>query len=184
MRQLITDLQKIRRVARRNSQRNKDFGNFLNEVYSQQVLAGTDEEWLQFFKQQQREIAEQIDCLQCANCCQRLDIVIVQEDIFCLSEGIGISIENFIHQYVQRKRYFDGEDEYELREKPCPFLNNRECLYYQFRPQICRRYPEDYTSFFSWLFVMFVNYEICPIIFNLFEQIKQYYWSNDAERLP
>ena len=56
---------------------------------------------------------------------------------------------------------------------PCRYLDGKKCSIYEDRPAQCRNFP--YTNadgFVSRLWGMIGFYEICPIVFNLMERLK------------
>lgn len=67
-----------------------------------------------------------------------------------------------------------GEDrELLLRGIPCCFLNGNECKIYKNRPYDCESYPHLHKKRFIYrLFGIIDNLEICPIVYNVYEQLK------------
>jgi Fe-S-cluster containining protein len=64
----------------------------------------------------------------------------------------------------------------ELYLTPCPFLTEKGGSIYDIRPRECRTYPHtNKTEFTSRLIVMVHNCEICPVVFEIFERLKDIY---------
>ena len=59
----------------------------------------------------------------------------------------------------------------------CPFLKNNKCACYSVRPESCRTYPQLHKNeFTSRLFGIIKNHSICPIVFNVYEMLKEKVW--------
>ena len=121
------------------------------------------------------EVSAQIDCTQCANCCKDIVISLDEADITNFSSGLNIPEEQFIAQYLVK----DDHDSHRMRftEVPCPFLENNLCANYDHRPEACRSYPHLHKKdFIHRLMGVIGNYEECPIVFNVYEQLKIELW--------
>ena len=56
---------------------------------------------------------------------------------------------------------------------PCHFLNDNKCGVYENRFKECRDFPHLHKpNFNDRLFGTLIHYAICPIIFNVIEQLK------------
>jgi Fe-S-cluster containining protein len=67
----------------------------------------------------------------------------------------------------------DPSGRFEFNKVPCPFLADNQCTNYAYRPENCRSYPHLHKKdFVSRLFGVIDNYEICPIVFHVVEQLK------------
>ncbi len=116
------------------------------------------------------EIAAQIDCTLCGNCCKMLRPFVSDEELKRLSEIDNITPEAFDKKYVELS---DEEMKY-LKEMPCKYLKDNKCTVYIDRPSECRSYPHTHKDEFTTrLLGVINNYEICPIVFNLYEQLKR-----------
>jgi uncharacterized protein len=61
-----------------------------------------------------------------------------------------------------------------FKNSPCPFLENKKCTVYNQRPTDCKSYPHlQKKNFTTRLLGVMDNYSICPIVFNVFEDLKQ-----------
>ena len=164
MSKFVYSLDKIRRIAEKDECEDDMFFRFL-EVKS--INDGVDSVILRIYQ----EVEKQIDCTKCANCCVEVDILISGEDIEDLSKGIGISTDEFKVKYTSVSKWG-----IELI-KPCPFLKLKQCMYYNYRPLICRTYPFDALGeTYKLLGSIEMNYRMCPIMFNTYQGLKAYYW--------
>lgn len=102
------------------------------------------------------EITPKIDCLECGNCCKNLRPAI--------NPGV---LEQFITP--------ENMDKYKYAEAfPCKNLNGNACTVYENRPGECRSFPYlDRPNFTSRKHEIMQNIKICPIVFNVFEGLKE-----------
>ncbi|MDY6800511.1 MAG: YkgJ family cysteine cluster protein [Bacteroidota bacterium] len=117
------------------------------------------------------EIFQEIDCLDCANCCKSISPTLYNKDIDKLAKHLKIKPSQFVEKYL----YIDDEGDYVFKETPCPFLlNNNYCQVYENRPKACRKYPHtDRTRFYQILDLTLKNAEVCPAVFELIERLKK-----------
>jgi Fe-S-cluster containining protein len=124
------------------------------------------------------EVSIQIDCTNCANCCKQIRPVLDKDDISKFALGLKIPVREFQKQYL--RQVDETSSKRQFNKLPCPFLKNDECTIYDFRPKDCRSYPHLHKrSFVTRLWGVIENYEICPIVFNVYEQLKNELWQND-----
>ena len=118
------------------------------------------------------KVITQIDCTECANCCIELETSLYKAEL----EKILISLKLDFNDFISQHADIDNEekDKYHLKNKPCHFLKDKKCSVYELRPEECRTYPHlDKDGFVFRLFGVVDNYAICPIVYNVFEQLKQ-----------
>jgi Fe-S-cluster containining protein len=116
------------------------------------------------------EVFEEIDCLECANCCKVLGPRISDVDIARLSKHLRMKPGNLIHQYFK----IDEDGDYVFNTMPCPFLMpDNYCMVYDSRPIACRDYPHtDRKRFYQLLDLTKDNVETCPAVYEIVERIK------------
>ncbi len=159
-----TDLNKIRKLSIEKEDENWRFRAFLKRCHI------PPEEIDSIVHRLYRKISSQIDCKTCANCCKEIQPVLDRKDIEKFSKCLGIPVAQFKTQYLIKDN--DSED-YLFNEKPCPFLKANLCSYYASRPEACVSYPYLHkTDFTSRLINVIGNYSICPIVFNVYEYLK------------
>lgn len=117
------------------------------------------------------ETFEQIDCLECANCCKTTSPAIYERDIDRLAKHLKLKPSKLIEQYLEK----DTDDDYVFRSAPCPFLDHENyCMVYESRPLACREYPHtNRKRFYQVLDLSLKNTEICPAVADIFEQLKK-----------
>ena len=95
-------------------------------------------------------------------------INIEESDVERISNHLNITEENFKENYVE-----SGSTMMIMNTIPCSFLKEKMCTVYEGRFTDCRQFPNLHSPGFQRrLFATLVNYEICPIIFNVIEQLK------------
>jgi len=127
----------------------------------------------QRFSEQHELAFEEIDCLDCANCCKTTSPIFIQTDIDRLAKVFRMKSSNFIEEYLHR----DEEGDFVLNSSPCPFLNkDNKCLVYDERPKACREYPHtDRKNMQGILNLSLRNTLVCPAVFKIFSEIGKEY---------
>jgi Fe-S-cluster containining protein len=124
-------------------------------------------------------VVKQIDCTQCANCCIVLDTSFKMDEIDRLAGAGIIEKESFIAESTVPVEEVDEEEEQEiflLKDRPCQFLKDKKCTIFPLRPDLCKDYPYLHKDeIVHRLFGVISNYEICPIVYNVFELLKERY---------
>ncbi len=171
---LITEIPLIARYSRHNEDQDCRFrayiklSNLSNAKLDSIVQESTEQVW------------KQIDCTKCANCCKVLQVVIDDSDIKRLAARVKSSIKAFESKYVSvgrdKVKYFKGQ--------PCPFLgDDNKCQVYEDRPTACHDFPYLHKEDFrSRSLMMLSNLEICPIVFNVWADLKEKMWSRARPR--
>jgi Fe-S-cluster containining protein len=117
------------------------------------------------------EVFEDLDCLECANCCKSISPTIIDKDIERLAKQFRMKPQEFIKQYL----YIDTENDYVFKETPCPFLMpDNYCMVYENRPRACREYPHtDRKRFFQILDLTLKNTHYCPAVYEVVDRLKK-----------
>ncbi len=117
------------------------------------------------------EAFNEIDCLECANCCKSLGPRILQKDIERLGKFLRMKPNDFISTYLR----VDEDNDYVFKEMPCPFLApDNYCLVYEQRPKACREYPHTTEKkMLKHLNLMQKNCSTCPAVYFIFEELKK-----------
>lgn len=81
------------------------------------------------------------------SCCRNVDLLLFPYDIVLLKQHLKIHSSDFLYKYTRicegSHVYFPGlklklaEDE----NRSCPFLSEKGCTVYKYRPSACRTYP-------------------------------------------
>ena len=115
------------------------------------------------------ELIRQIDCTLCGNCCCQLSVELYPKDIAVLARLENNTPESYQENYCRK----DENGTIILNVPPCRYLEDKKCRIYENRPEECRFFPYTYKKGFIFrLLVMITFYEICPIVFNLMEILK------------
>jgi Fe-S-cluster containining protein len=164
-RDMETDLKKIKRVAERNEDEVDAFIDWLKKrSFSARKLDARLGKLLD-------EAMTHFDCKDCAICCKDAYVVLLTEDIARLAKALGMKRSEFRAEYVGKNE--DGDTC--LNSQPCPFLKNNLCKVYESRPDCCREYPHSLvTDTPDNLDNLNANYLVCPAIFNVLEEIRDF----------
>lgn len=119
------------------------------------------------------EAFAQHSCLNCANCCKTTSPLFKPRDIERAAKHLRLKPSQFIAQYLQ----IDEDDDYVLRQAPCPFLgSDNYCSIYDHRPTACREYPHtNNRKFHTLLRITLNNTAICPAVYAIVERLKTTY---------
>jgi Fe-S-cluster containining protein len=166
---ITTDLTYIRTMAKKRENENWQFRTFLKglDMSSRDIDA--------IVHRINEEVTSKIDCTECANCCKEIYMSMDQTEIIDFADGLNISVEQLVTQHFVKNE----EEPFKMKiaELPCPFLKNNKCTNYNHRPKECRSYPHLHKNDFIFrLFGVISNYGRCPIVFNVFEQLKEELW--------
>lgn len=125
------------------------------------------------FHQLHEKTFEEIDCLECANCCKTTSPIFQTSDIERLAKTLKMKVPAFIDEYLT----IDEDDDYVLTSSPCPFLGtDNKCIVYDSRPKACREYPHtDRKRMYQITSLTYKNTFICPAVSRIMEQLKTIY---------
>lgn len=117
------------------------------------------------------QIFEEIDCLECANCCRSLGPRITDKDIERMAKSLKKKVAVFIDEYLQ----IDEDGDYVFQSMPCPFLlPDNYCMIYEARPKACREYPHtDRAKFLQISKLTIKNSETCPAVYEILERLRK-----------
>ena len=122
------------------------------------------------------ELFEEIDCLDCGNCCRSLGPRVTDKDISRLGKQLKLKDSEVIDQYLR----VDEDGDYVFKQMPCPFLlDDNYCVVYEKRPKACRDYPHTHQSRFrNHLKISLHNTFTCPVVFHVFRKLTDIYLKN------
>jgi Fe-S-cluster containining protein len=151
-------------VAHKNKVSNRKF----LEQLKKKRKAGLD----QLMHQLHDAAFEEIDCLQCANCCKTTGPLLLSKDIDRLATALKLRPAIFAETYLKRDE--DGDDVF--KTMPCPFLgSDHYCTVYEARPNACREYPHtQQRDQLQKLKITYENSLICPAVAKIVEQLKEF----------
>lgn len=165
MAKLTTDLETIARQTQLKERTNLAFRSFIKGEldWSDRKLDALVHEIL-------RSVTSELDCTQCGHCCRAMMPSLQPGDVDRLARRLGADRQEFEDRYVMSDEF--GEKA--LADTPCPFHDGMKCTVYEDRPCDCRDYPHLHNKDFSTrLLSVLENAEICPIVFNVLEQLKE-----------
>ncbi|MBC7866062.1 MAG: YkgJ family cysteine cluster protein [Gloeobacteraceae cyanobacterium ES-bin-316] len=110
-----------------------------------------------------------VDCTQCGACCKMLMINVEEAELNRVSEHLQITKEVFKEKYIEESL----QGQMIMSSIPCHFLEEKRCKVYEQRFSECREFPHLHKKNFQGrLFGTLVHYAMCPIIFNVVEELK------------
>ncbi len=173
---LETDIKTIKRLTKVKEDENLSFRSFLKsgDISSQKIDLIAHKIY--------EQIITRIDCKTCANCCKVSETLLSEQDIAVLAAHLKLSQTEFEAQHVVNNE--DGKKK--LAKTPCFFLRGNVCSIYDSRPAECRSFPHiQDKSLLPRLIRLIHNCEVCPVVFNLYEELKKEIWSmNDSFEDP
>lgn len=157
------NLEKIQNLARQRKEENAQFRLLLRSIPTKNVD--------NLVHQLNQEVSAAIDCTACGNCCKQLEPPVDQEELERLAALKNLSTALFKEKYVGEEM---GTEIQFLKCQPCIFLQTNTCSIYEQRPASCADYPHLHQANFKfrWKSIM-ANYALCPIVFNVVEQLKE-----------
>jgi len=116
---------------------------------------------------------DEIDCLECANCCVTTGPRVLERDIDRISRMLKRRPSEWTEEFLRR----DEDDDWVFRHLPCPFLReDNYCAIYPQRPKACREYPHTDSRHIHQLFHKTIrNAVICPIAARVLQLVDLHY---------
>jgi uncharacterized protein len=167
MMELESDPDTVKRLAEEREDENWTFRTFLKGIDLE------IEELDAIVHRHYEDVARQIDCCACGNCCREVTPIFSEEDVLRLATGLGMSTGEFVERFLIK----DKDGDMILRNSPCPFHAGNLCTVYDHRPDDCRSFPHLHKEEFVFRLMQAVqNCSVCPIVFNVFERLKDELW--------
>ena len=115
------------------------------------------------------EVFEEIDCLDCANCCKTTSPIFRDADIRRIARHLKIKPAELIDAHLR----LDAEGDYVLKSSPCVFLGeDNKCSIYEHRPKACREYPHtDRKQMHQILDLTAKNALVCPAVAHIVDRL-------------
>jgi uncharacterized protein len=158
---IVKDLNLIRKQFKKKEEQNWRFRSFLKMQDDKKIDS--------LVKPIYEIVINNIDCLECGNCCRKLRPVLSKEDIIRFEKEFGLSEHEIVEKYSEPDEFH----ELRLKGNPCVFLDQNECKIYQNRPEDCKSYPHLHKKQFTTrLMGIIENTEVCPIVYNVYEELK------------
>ncbi len=158
---LLTNRDQIKAFAEENESENENFREFL-----QRHDGGEIDETVHRLN---GIITPQIDCTECGGCCSQLMINVTPEESITVANHLNISQQEFKERYAEESL----QGKLIINTIPCHFLEDKKCTIYGERFKECREFPHLHKSNFKGrLFGTLIHYAMCPIIYNVVEELK------------
>lgn len=142
-----------------------------NQKLLKQLKRRPSSEVDEIFQKLHEKVFEEINCLDCANCCSTISPIITNRDIDKISKALRVKPSEVVEKYLE----IDEDNDYVYRNHPCPFLgSDNYCSIYEDRPKACREYPHTDRRKIQQLFhITLKNAKVCPAVFLILEKAKQ-----------
>lgn len=159
--ELLTDLKQIEQITAKNEQENDQFRRFLKQQDSATIDV--------IVHRLNDVVTRHVDCTQCGNCCRSLMINVTAGEAEALAVYLQMSLTDTKEKYIEESE----QGQLIINTIPCHFLAGTACSIYPQRFTECREFPHLHKPHFtSRLLGTMGYYAMCPIIFNVVEQLK------------
>ncbi len=157
------DLPAFNQQAQRLARENK---KFLSDLKKKEPRKVDDA-----FHRLHDDVFEELNCLDCANCCKTTSPIFYQSDIERVAKALRMKPGDFVVQYLR----MDEEHDFVLKSTPCPFLDpDNACRVYENRPKACREYPHtNRKKMVQITDLTFKNTLVCPAVLEMVERLKK-----------
>lgn len=141
------------------------------KAYKRMLERGNKNKMLKALPDLHEEAFSKIDCLECANCCKNYSPRFKNPDIKRIAKVLRMKEGDFVEAYLR----LDDENDYVVRQSPCPFLDtDNTCKIYDDRPSDCRRYPyTDEDVLIKRVQLTLKNATVCPATYVVLERLLQ-----------
>jgi len=158
---IITNLVQIKEIATKKEPENDRFRIYLKQQdrnFIDSIVHALND-----------TINPQIDCTACGNCCKSLMINVTTGEAEALATRLQLSLATVKEKYIEESE----QGQLIMNTIPCHFLSGSSCSIYEDRFTECREFPHLHKPHFTGrLFGIMMYYGMCPIIFNVVEQLK------------
>ncbi len=115
-------------------------------------------------------VFEEINCLECANCCKTHSPLFIQGDVDRIAKHLRKKPSEFMAEYLM----IDEDGDWIFHTTPCPFLSSdNKCSIYSVRPKACREYPHtNRKKIYQIEDITLKNAEICPAVTQILDRIQ------------
>jgi uncharacterized protein len=161
---MLTDLVQIKLLGEKKRPENERFRKHMKSFdHSDRILRRIGE-----------GIEEQIDCLQCANCCRVATAKVTERDVERLAKYLHVKPARVMADYVVKSQE-EGLILQRDKKTGCVFLSGNECTVYDARPESCQKFPHVVRgngSILSRMWELIDRACYCPIVYNSLEAFK------------
>lgn len=141
-----------------------------NKLFFKKLKARPPKNLDELFHEQHEEAFEQIDCLQCANCCKTTSPIFYDRDVERAAKALRMKPGQFTEKYLR----VDEDNDMVLKQAPCPFLmGDNYCSIYEDRPTACKEYPHtNRKKMYQLLDLTYRNTLVCPAVLEMVKKLK------------
>ena len=158
---LVTNLQLIADKGAEKVEEHERFRSFIKAQDSEQIDT--------IVHRLNESISARIDCTSCGQCCRSLMVNISKEEAANLADHLKTDLPTLKEKYLEESL----QGQLIMNTIPCHFLAENKCSIYEHRFHDCRAFPHlDRPHFSDRLFGTLIHYSMCPIIYNVVEQLK------------
>lgn len=127
----------------------------------------------EFVHELHEQYFNEVDCLNCGNCCRSLGPRLTDRDIDKLAKNQKQRPAVFTEKYLR----IDEDNDFVFKSMPCPFLaEDNFCFVYENRPKACREYPHtNRKKIVQILNLTLKNRETCPVVYKIADDIVEHY---------
>lgn len=114
---------------------------------------------------------EEVDCLNCANCCKTTVPIITDKDSQRIAKFLKMKVYDFETKYVN----IEIDNSKSFKTAPCVFLMpDNYCMIYDVRPKACAEFPHTNRKRFHQITkITLENTVVCPATSIIIEKLKK-----------
>ena len=119
------------------------------------------------------EVWQEVDCLTCANCCEKMTPTFTSKDIRRIANHLNMRPKDFKTRWL---KYDKKDSDWTNVNQPCQFLNltTNMCSIYEVRPADCAGFPHlTKRKFTDYVHVHQQNITYCPATFKMVEKMMK-----------
>jgi uncharacterized protein len=160
----ITDPKETQRLAEEKLDENYDF-----RAYFMGYLKWSDKRLDEAVHTILNDVEKHIDCSKCMNCCIESQASMDETEIQSVADKLNMSVEDFLAKYFNKNKF----GEMVITTTPCPFFIKMTCTIDDCKPVKCREFPFLHKDGFrSRSLGVIANTTLCPIVYNVIEELK------------
>jgi len=117
------------------------------------------------------KVWQDIDCMECANCCKTMTPTFLKADRVRISAHLGMTEKEFKDKWLVKEK---GSGDWVNKTQPCQFLDGNKCSIYEVRPRDCAEFPHHYKKpFDAYTDTFKQNLPHCPATVMLVDRLKK-----------
>jgi Fe-S-cluster containining protein len=163
---MIINQQSLKELQQEAKKKQKE-----NTAFFRQLAAKSPGKVDAAFQDLHYEVFDEVNCLDCGNCCKSLGPRLTDADIRRITTVLKVKPSEFTSGYLR----LDEDNDYVFRQMPCVFLSeDNYCKIYNDRPRACRDYPHtDRRRMHQILDITLKNTATCPAVYEVVERLKK-----------